>query len=208
MKTADQQILKKLDEIKAAQGGGGGGVSAVSGAAPIASSGGSTPEISIAPATTSDPGSMSAADKTKIDGLGHSITVYAAGTAYVLTATPTALDFGTTDPVLTINQAGTYIIRARVVVATPTTSGIPTGLGTLIFKLRRTNNTAADLTNSTTTFAWSEPTASGFPVNQVITLPEVIYNTVETTDSLTIFGTNDSGTVDVTEASIVAIRIQ
>jgi hypothetical protein len=44
-----------------------GGVSSVSGTAPIVSSGGNTPAISITAATTSAAGSMSGADKQKID---------------------------------------------------------------------------------------------------------------------------------------------
>jgi hypothetical protein len=43
--------------------GGGGGVTSVTGTAPIVSSGGTTPAISITAATTSAAGSMSAADK-------------------------------------------------------------------------------------------------------------------------------------------------
>ena len=50
-------------------GGGGGTVTGVTGTAPIVSSGGTTPAISINAATTSAAGSMSSADKTKLDGL-------------------------------------------------------------------------------------------------------------------------------------------
>ena len=50
-------------------GGGGGGVTAVTGTSPIVSSGGSTPAISITAATTSAAGSMSAADKTKLNDI-------------------------------------------------------------------------------------------------------------------------------------------
>jgi hypothetical protein len=45
------------------------GVSTVSGTAPIVSSGGTTPTLSITAATTSAAGSMSSADKTKLDGI-------------------------------------------------------------------------------------------------------------------------------------------
>ena len=48
---------------------GAGGVSSVTGTAPIVSSGGSTPAISISPATALAAGSMSAADKAKLDAL-------------------------------------------------------------------------------------------------------------------------------------------
>lgn len=48
---------------------GGGSVTSVSGTAPIVSSGGTTPAISIAAATAGAAGSMSAADKTKLDAI-------------------------------------------------------------------------------------------------------------------------------------------
>jgi len=47
----------------------GAAVASVSGTAPIVSSGGTTPAISITAATTSAAGSMSSADKTKLDGI-------------------------------------------------------------------------------------------------------------------------------------------
>ena len=55
-------------------GGGGGSITSVTGTAPIASSGGDTPAISIIPATGSVPGSMSAADKTKLDAISGTNT--------------------------------------------------------------------------------------------------------------------------------------
>lgn len=51
-------------------------VTAVSGTAPIVSSGGTTPVISISAATTSTAGSMSAADKTKLDGIAAGANNY------------------------------------------------------------------------------------------------------------------------------------
>lgn len=50
-------------------GDGSGSIESVTGTAPIVSSGGSTPTISITAATSSAAGSMSAADKTKLDGI-------------------------------------------------------------------------------------------------------------------------------------------
>lgn len=55
-------------------GASGGGVTSVGGTAPIVSSGGASPTISIDAATTSTPGSMSAADKTKLDAATNSNT--------------------------------------------------------------------------------------------------------------------------------------
>lgn len=51
------------------RGPGGGSVVAVTGVAPIHSSGGAAPAISITPATNVASGSMSAADKTKLDAI-------------------------------------------------------------------------------------------------------------------------------------------
>ena len=59
---------KKI-QVQNLPAGSGGGVSSVTGTAPIASSGGSSPAISITAATTSAAGSMSSADKTKLDGI-------------------------------------------------------------------------------------------------------------------------------------------
>lgn len=56
----------------ASSGGGGGGLTAVTGTAPITSSGGNTPDIAITAATTSAAGSMSSADKTKLDNITSS----------------------------------------------------------------------------------------------------------------------------------------
>jgi len=59
----------------------GGTVTSVSGAAPITSTGGNTPQIGITAATTLAPGSMSAADKTKLDGITFPLSVANGGTA-------------------------------------------------------------------------------------------------------------------------------
>jgi hypothetical protein len=53
---------------------GGGTVTGVTATAPIASTGGTAPVISISAATTGAAGSMSAADKTKLDGIAASAT--------------------------------------------------------------------------------------------------------------------------------------
>ena len=58
-----------------------GTVTGVTGTSPIASSGGATPAISISAATTSAAGSMSGADKSKLDGIAASATAYTNGDA-------------------------------------------------------------------------------------------------------------------------------
>lgn len=63
------------------QSGAGGGVSTVHATLPLVSSGGTTPTITIDAATDSTPGSLSAADKTKIDSLDDgTISAFTSGT--------------------------------------------------------------------------------------------------------------------------------
>jgi len=59
----------RITAASTGSGGGGGGLTAVTGTAPIVSSGGNTPAISISAATTGAAGSMSAADKTYLNNI-------------------------------------------------------------------------------------------------------------------------------------------
>ena len=99
-------------------GTGGGGVIQVTASAPISSTGGSTPTISIDPATTSAAGSMSAADKAKLNGIQAGATANTgtvdsvAGKTGVVTLTKTDVGLGNVDntsdadkPVSTAQQA-------------------------------------------------------------------------------------------------------
>jgi hypothetical protein len=74
---------------RASAGGGGGGVSSVSGTPPITSTGGANPLIGITPATDIAAGSMSAADKLKLDGITPG-----AGVASVTASSPLASSGG------------------------------------------------------------------------------------------------------------------
>lgn len=140
--------------------------------------------------------------------LNVGISRTAAGTAYSLTATSAALDFGTTDPSITINRAGTYLILSRVNLKYNAATFAASRTATL--KLRRTNNTATDLTNGSTSVATAIITTIT-ALFGVIILPPVLYNTTRTDDVVTIFGDVDvvpsAGSLDATEASIVAIRL-
>jgi hypothetical protein len=86
-----------------------GAVSAVTGTSPIASSGGLTPAISITAATTSAAGSMSATDKTKLDGIASGAQVNVA-TDLSYTASTRLLESSTgtdvTLPLVTSTNAG------------------------------------------------------------------------------------------------------
>lgn len=75
-------VTKKI-QVGNLPGGAGGGVTAVTGTAPITSTGGATPDIGITNATPSADGAMSAADKAKLDGIASGAQV---GTVTSVTA--------------------------------------------------------------------------------------------------------------------------
>lgn len=133
-------------------------------------------------------------------------TSYAVGTAYTLTGTSAQLDFGTTDPIDTINQAGTYLIFATVGVLY--SGATYAGAQTVTFKLRRTNNTAADLTGASR--AVELPVLTTYTGGDIVSLPPVIY-TATLGDVIGLFGilsaTPAAGSVQTTSADIVAIRL-
>ena len=135
-------------------------------------------------------------------------SAYSAGTIYSLTATPAAIDFGTTDPSITITSPGTYLIFSRV--RTDYNAATFLAVRTATYKLRRTNNTAADLTNSTTALKTSIITALTSTA-ETIDLPAVIYTTTNSDDVVTIFGDISvlptAGSIDVSEASLVAFKL-
>jgi len=69
-------------EVNVPGGGGGGGITAVTGTAPIASSGGATPDISISQADATTDGYLSSADWATFDGKQDTLT---AGTGISIT---------------------------------------------------------------------------------------------------------------------------
>lgn len=71
-------------------------VTSVTGVAPVTSTGGSAPQIGITPATPSTPGSMSAADKTKLDALPASPVSSVTGVAPVTSTGGSAPQIGIT----------------------------------------------------------------------------------------------------------------
>jgi hypothetical protein len=96
-------------EVNIPSGGGGGGVTAVTGSAPIASSGGATPDISITQADSSTDGYLSSSDFNAFSGKQDALT---AGTGIDLTGnivTNTAPDQTVSLTAGTgINTSGTY----------------------------------------------------------------------------------------------------
>jgi hypothetical protein len=138
--------------------------------------------------------------------VANPVSIVAAGTAYSLTNTSAALDFGTTDPVLTIPAAGTWLIFATAQLdyngATFAASR------TVTLKLRRTNNTAADIASRT--LKTQVITTLTFTMGVYPIAPQ-LYTTTNTDDSLSIFGdvsvVPTAGSLDAVAASIVAVKI-
>ena len=136
------------------------------------------------------------------------LSVYATGTVYTLTNASAGVDFGTIDPIVTLNAVGTYALRARVKVAL---NGATFAANrTLTLKLRRTNNTAADVASSTTTYI-VPIVATITNTLAIIDLPEVFYTTALTTDTIQIFSdistVPSAGSITIDEASIIAVRL-
>ena len=103
MSSADKT---KLDGIAAGATANTGTVTGVTGTAPIVSSGGTAPAISISAATTSAAGSMSSADKTKLDGIAAGATANT-GTVTGVTGTAPIVSSGGTAPAISISAATT-----------------------------------------------------------------------------------------------------
>lgn len=135
-------------------------------------------------------------------------TSYAAGTAYSLTATAAQVVFGTTSPAITLTSAGTYLIlsRAKVDYNAATFAAVRTAT----MKLRRTNNTAADVSGASTTVATQILTLLTFTAASAV-LPPVFYTTTNTDDVIQMYGSISvlptAGTMDVTSAEIVAVKL-
>ena len=136
-------------------------------------------------------------------------SVSASGTAYALTATTATLDFGTIDPSFTISQPGTYVIFSRA--ALFYNGATFAGNRNILLKLRRTNNTAADLTGASTTFIVAVVTILTYEAGAV-NLPVVLYTTTNADDVIALQGAINAvpaaGSMEVTEADIQAIRIK
>lgn len=99
--TAADGFMSSADKSKLDGVTPGAAVASVSGTAPIVSSGGTTPAISITAATGAAAGSMSAADKTKLDGMTAGAAVSG------VTGTAPIVSSGGTAPAISISAATT-----------------------------------------------------------------------------------------------------
>jgi hypothetical protein len=140
--------------------------------------------------------------------VGKSVTAYGTGTAYSLTNAAAAIDLGTTDPAIVLDEAGTYLILGQAHLAR---AGATVVAETATIKVRRTNNTAADV---------SVLPVIDLPASTTLTdtlgifaIPPFIYTTANDDDALALFGqvsaTLSAGTINATAigTSLVAIRL-
>ena len=114
----------------------------------------------------------------------YSVSTYGAGSNYPMTATATAVSFGTTSPSLTISLPGTYELSGHL--STKFTSATYASEDTVLAKFRRTNNTAADVTSGTITT--TTPRMTVVSTGSSVVIPTVEYTTTQDNDAISIFG--------------------
>lgn len=134
---------------------------------------------------------------------------YSAGTVYTLTTTSQKVDFGTTDPVVTIPSPGTYLIFTNIKLEA---NGLTLAVARQSdFKLRRTNNTAADIPNAVTNFKSPAIAVAQNGTAGDVDMAVIKYTTENSGDVLELWGSISgstlSGTMTVGEASVVAVKI-
>lgn len=132
-------------------------------------------------------------------------SIAGAGTAYALTDTAAAVDLGTTDPVIVLGVAGTYLIIGTIQLDY---AGATVVAETATVKLRRTNNTPADI---------GTPVVLDLPVATTLTntykvVPIVaIVTTANINDSITLFANVSvalgAGAINASAATIHAIKL-
>lgn len=137
--------------------------------------------------------------------LNYTISAYASGTVYALTNSSAAVTFGTTSPVITIDQPGTYRLNASAQLKyNAATFAAPQTATCLLY---RTNNTAGALTNATRTVDLRILSAitdnAGF-----MSIPEIQYITTNYNDQIQLYcgmsASTGGGSVDVVSANVIA----
>ncbi len=140
--------------------------------------------------------------------INYYLSAYASGTVYALTNSSALVDFGTTDPDIVIDRSGTYLLRGSVQLKYNAATFAANQTATC--KIRRINNTAADLTGATRTIDLRILTTLTDNAGLIL-IPETFYNTTNTNDELQIFCTLSAspgaGSVDAVSASITAQRM-
>lgn len=137
------------------------------------------------------------------------IAAYGSGAAYTITAVQAAVTMGGTSPAIVITTAGTWMLFARI--RFDYVGKTFAANHTLTAKLRRTNNTPADVTNATASAVTPIITTQTY-THLAYSLPPVVYVTVNATDAIALYAAIDvlpaeAGTVTVPECEVVAVRL-
>ncbi len=123
---------------------------------------------------------------------------------YALTTGASLLNNGT----ITLTASGNYMLWGRTYLKYNNATFAGNQTGTI--KLRRTNNTATDVSFSTTSPVFDVVTSYTGGIG-VITTPPVMYTSTATGDIIGVFGSLSAapgaGSVEATEASVMAIRL-
>jgi len=168
-------------EVNIPSGGGGGGVTAVTGTAPIASSGGATPDISISQATSSSDGYLSSSDWSNFDNKQDTLT---AGTGIDITANVVSNTAPDQTVVLTagtdISISGTY---PSFTIASTAATGMQGGQAT-----------------GTDTYAVTIPGVTGYSLNDAYAIGFTNANTGASTLNI-----NGLGAVNIAKNNTVPI---
>jgi hypothetical protein len=171
--------------------------------------------VANSPITTSGTLAVTATGNNQqvIDGTGALKTIttfsgYSSGTVYNITTTSAKVDFGTNDPVITITTPGTYLLISNIRIDYTGLTNL--AANTVTSKLRRTNNTAADLTNATGDFVVPPVTlltATGGDCD----INTVVYTTANSNDVIELWaarsGSISVGNIQAGNAWIMAVRL-
>lgn len=154
---------------------------------------------------TVSPGGFNGTNATVPD---DQVAAYGAGTAYTLTNAPAAVVMGTQSPDITLTVPGTWLLLARIRV--DNVGATYAANRTVTAKLRRINNTASDVANSSAAYGTGTLTTNT-ATGQVMGLPPVIYKTANNNDNIQMWASIDTlpsaGSAQVVQCEIVAQRI-
>jgi hypothetical protein len=138
------------------------------------------------------------------------ISTVASGTAYTLTASMAAVDFGTTDPVVTLSGGTSQKWAIFATIQVNYVGATFAANQTVSAKIRRTNNTAADLTDSTRSDLLDVVTTLT-SVGPSISLGPIYYTPSGTADALQVYATlsatPSAGSMTITGVTITAIPV-
>jgi hypothetical protein len=131
------------------------------------------------------------------------------GTVYTMTAAAAAIVFGTTSPAITLPEKGTWLIEAEVQYRYE--GATFAAARTVTLKLRRTNNTAADIGDDGTKTMLTGITTTITDAAMQVYIPPTPYTTTAEDDAVTLFSDvsvlPSAGTFTVVDAWIRATKV-